>query len=288
MTKNFKYLLEYFLLAFLFIVFRIMPISLASATGGLIGRVIGPKLAASRKAYRNISLALPEKNEEQKREIIRGMWENLGRVIAEYPHLKTIAEKYTTVEGLKHLQSFEDNACVFLGAHIANWELYGVNSLIHLKKPIILTYRAPNNPYVAKLLNAARTLNGKIEALPKAASSGRHIINALKNKKSIGILIDQKYNEGLNIPFFNHGAMTNPVFVELAQRFDTPLIFVRIIRHNKYHCKIIIEPPIKTENGQKEKLDKETVMRAANEILEKHINEFPEQWLWLHRRWPHS
>lgn len=285
--KKTRYLIEASLLYTLFFIFKILPPETASNLGGFIGRNIGTHLAASRKAKKNICLAFPDMSQKKQNAIIRGMWDNLGRVIAEYPHLKTISQEYTTVTGyeiIEHIAEYKLPA-VFIGAHIANWEINGVASLTHFKRPIELTYRKPNNPWTAELLHKARTLNGQIKAHPKSRDSGRQIIQTLKDGGALGILIDQKYNEGIKVNFFDTPAMTNPIFVQLCQKYKCPLIPIRTVRDKSCHFTLTAYPPLALFDENGAPLPVEDVIKQAHDILEIWIREKPEQWLWLHRRW---
>lgn len=293
--KKFRYILEAMLLTILFGLFRLMPPQTASAVGGWIGRNIGHRLAASRKARKNLELAFPNLSDAEKTIIIKGMWENLGRVIAEYPHLERISRDHTTVEGLEILDQVRhaNLPAVFIGGHIANWEILGAASLTQMKRPIELTYRPPNNPWTAKLLDRARTLNGRLTAHAKSRDGGRNILKTLKNGGLIGILIDQKYNEGVQVSFFDNPAMTNPIFVHLCQKYRCPLIPVRNIREKGCRFRIIIHPPLALFEADGTPLPVEDVIMQAHGILEDWIRDKPEQWIWLHRRWknpaaPHS
>ncbi|MGH1377715.1 MAG: lysophospholipid acyltransferase family protein [Alphaproteobacteria bacterium] len=287
--KKLRYLFEAIILNILFVFFKILPAHYASSIGGFIGRTIGPKLAASRKALRNIQQAMPETTETEQRKIVKGMWDNLGRVIAEYPHLERISKEYTEIINLDETstdnKSINSNASIFIGAHLANWEVNGAATLTQLKQPINLTYRAPNNPWVAKILDKSRTLNGRLTAYPKSMDSGRLIMKSIKNSESLGILIDQKYNEGLEVDFFNLPAMTNPIFVQLCQRFKCPLIPVRNERIKGCNFRLTTYPPIETISPDGTPRPVIDVINDTHKLLESWIKERPEQWMWLHRRW---
>ncbi len=287
--KKIRYALEALFLHLMFIIFKCMPARTASNFGGWIGSTISSKLTASKKAYKHILMAMPETSEAQANKIVHGMWENLGRVIAEYPHLETISKRYTTFENEKRLLSLlesKDKPVIFIGGHLSNWEINSIALLTHHGKSVDATYRAPNNPWVAKLLNRARTLNNRLKAYPKSAESGRKIMQALKEGHALGILIDQKYNEGIEIPFFNIPAMTNPIAIMLCQRYHCPLVPVKNIR-GKDGCsfRIITYPPLELFHPDGNPRPVEDVLKEAHALLEGWIKENPEQWLWLHNRW---
>lgn len=285
--KNVRYALEASLLTLLFLLFKILPVATASNFGGFIGRLIGPRLAASRKALRNIQAALPDLSPQEHKQAITDMWDNLGRVIAEYPHLEHIGRKRSVLIGDDILQDLimQEQPAVFFGAHQSNWEVNG--ALLHQQynQPVDITYRAPNNPWSAKMLRKARTLNGKLGVIAKSRTAGKALIQALKAKRHIGVLLDQKYNEGIALPFFGIDAMTNPAFVSLCQKYNCPLIPVRNTRLDGAHFSLQLYEPLPLFNEDGSARSQEEVMRDANALMEKWIRDQPGQWLWLHRRW---
>ena len=287
--KKIRYFFEALFLYLVFAIFKCLPAKTASDIGGWIGRMIGPKLAASRKARKHILMALPEVDNERAGEIVRGMWENLGRVIAEYPHLETISRDHTSFENEKQILTLlekKNQPVIFIGAHLSNWEINPIALLTHYNRSVDVTYRAPNNPWVAQLLDHARTLGNRVNAYPKSIASGRKIMQALKDGHALGILIDQKYNEGVDVPFFDMPAMTNPVSVLLCQRYHCPLVPVKNIR-GKDGCsfRIITYPPLDLFDADGAPRPVEDVLKEAHVLLETWIKEYPEQWLWLHHRW---
>jgi len=283
MITKIRYLLEAALLHALFFIFKLMPPERASNVGGWIGRTLGTRLAASRKAVRNLKRAMPDLDEDSQTRIISEMWDNLGRLIAEYSHLETISRDYTTIEGAEHLKPYiaGEKSAVFIGAHLANFEVPALCAYLQHDLAIDSTYRAPNNPYSHDILSSIRNLNGKLKAYPKSKTGGRSLMKAVKAGRNIGILIDQKYNEGVSVPFFGHDAMTNPVFVQLAQKYGCDIVPIRIIRDESCHFRFILGEPMAFKKDE----TVETLIKRAHILLEEWITEKPGQWLWLHRRW---
>ncbi|NCO02947.1 MAG: lipid A biosynthesis acyltransferase [Alphaproteobacteria bacterium] len=275
--KNARYTLEALFILILFGLFKVMPASWASAIGGFFGRAIGPHLAASRKALRNIQNALPEENHQ---DILIGMWDNLGRTFAEYPHLKTLAKNHTQLVGVEHLQASKDSASIIFAAHLGNWEICPLAAALQENYITHSIYRAPNNPLADKLLMKCRNLGGLLQPIPKSKSGTRQIVKRLSNKEHLGFLIDQKYNEGVPVDFFHAPAMTSPAYIQLAQKFDCPLIPAQIERVKGASFKVTIHPPLRTKGVSEAELFAQT-----HHLLEDWIKQRPAQWLWLHRRW---
>ncbi len=285
--QSIRYFIEAVLLYALYGFFKILPVESASNLGGWLGRVIGPLLGASGKAERHLSLAMPDLSQDQKKTIIVQMWDNLGRVIAEYPHLRHIAGKRTTIESDIDLNIYKgsDKGIVFVAAHIGNWEIGCIAPYLQTGLEIDSTYRAPNNPWVADFLLRLRTLNGVLKSYPKSRQGGMSLIKAMKQKRNIVILIDQKYNEGIAVPFFGQDAMTNPIFVQLGQKYGLDVIPVHILRTGSARFCLRIEEPLRLEDDDGRARSEYDVIKDAHAVLEGWIREQPGQWLWLHRRW---
>ena len=290
MIKNITYFFEGMALHLVFFIFRMLPLDTASNFGGWLGKTIGPKMGVTRHALKNLTIAMPDLNQDERLNITRDMWENLGRIIAEYPHLENIGKNRTEIHGKNVMDNLEkaSGPAMFFSGHLSNWEICGPTTLTQLDKYIDTTYRAPNNPWADTLLGKARTLNHKLNAYPKSKNGGRQIMTALKQNRYVGILIDQKYNEGISIPFFGQPAMTNPVFVKLCQKFKCPLIPVQGQRLNGANFSLTFHEPIELFTKDGSPIPVEEVMINANHILEGWIKDNPSQWLWLHKRWDYQ
>ena len=278
--KQFRYYIEHLFLLFLHGLCKILPWEIGSGFFGKIAGFLGPKMAMNRKAVRHIRAAL-QCDEATAQTIAKGHWNNLGRVIAEYPKLKTIATHHVRFQGLEHIERLRDDGQggVSFGAHLGNWEVIPHALIHHADFSMHPVYRAPNNPYVDKRLHEYRSPDGRLIPYPKSRKGMVGMVKALKNKDHLGLLIDQKYNEGMSFPFFGMQARTGTAFIELAQKYKCPLVPIRCIREKDGFC-IEVSPPIST-------LDRsvEEVLGDAHALLEKWIYEHPDQWLWLHRRW---
>lgn len=280
--KRVRYLIEAALVRSLIFGFGLMPVEMASATGGTIARFIGPKLSASRKAKRHVMNSLHVEPQEAER-IIQGMWENLGRVFAEYPHLPTIYQHHVEVVGEDIAQDLAQTygPILFFSGHLANWEV-GAPSLRRFNIDVDLIYRPPNNPFVENILQKCRSMQGALKTYPKSSAGMRLVMGALKNDRRIGILIDQKYNQGVEARFFGQPAMTSPAFIQLAQKFNCPLIPVQVERIKGPNFRVTIHPSLDVSKPV------DALIEDAHRLLEEWITARPEQWLWIHRRWKSS
>ncbi len=280
-------------LAFLiFALVRLMPLSFASALGGWLGQTIGPHLGITKKARNNLERAFPEKTTDEINYIIRRMWNNFGRVAFEFPllHRMRFGEVGTPgvnveVEGYAHTDQLrdDDQPGIFLSAHLGNWELAG-RSIILRGIPLHLIYRLPNNPMTVKLLMNRNPGDG--EMIPKGARGAKRAIGLLKSGEHLGIMADQKMNNGIAVPFFGRDAMTAPAMAQFGLRFKCPIVPVRVERLEGVKFKITHYPPMRVKDTGNKQADIHAFMVEVNELLESWIRERPEQWLWLHKRWP--
>ena len=287
---SWQHRLEAFGARALFALFRALPVDAASALGGWLGRTIGPRLGASKRAVINLRRAMPELDEARIAEIVRGMWENLGRVVAEYPHLDKfrVYEKGGRVEAL-NTESVDPllaagKKLIFISAHFGNWE---VASLAATQKGLDVAqiYRAANNPFVDALILESRSIVGS-ELIPKGSVAARRSIEALRQGRHLALLVDQKMNDGIPVPFFGRDAMTAPAVAQLALRFDAAIVPARVERTNGANFRLTVFPPVELPQTGDRHADTRETMRRVNAILESWIRERPEQWFWLHRRWP--
>jgi Kdo2-lipid IVA lauroyltransferase/acyltransferase len=274
----------------MFGLFRALPLDAASALGGWLGRSIGRQLSVTRRARRNLRRALPEIGEAEATRIIAGMWDNLGRVIAEYPHLgkfRVYAEDgRIEMRGAEHIraQSAPGKRAIFFSAHFGNWEVSSL-PIIQAGLDAVEMYRAPNNPLVDQLINAARVAAGR-ELAAKGSGGARSMLAAMKAGRHIALLVDQKMNNGIAVPFFGRDAMTGPALATFALRFDCAVVPICVERAGGARFRITAEPPLEVPRSGDATADTLALMTAVNQVLERWIRERPDLWFWVHRRWP--
>jgi KDO2-lipid IV(A) lauroyltransferase len=273
----------------IFHLFRLLPVDQASAFGGWVGRVIGYRLPVSDQARKNLERALPELDESARERVIFGMWDNLGRTAAEFPHLDDLrfgpGERVEIIGG-DHLveASRSPRGSLFFSGHLGNWELNG-HAAAAAGITLHLVYRAPDNPRLRWLYERGRAKTG-VSLIPKGAQGARQALMLLRKGEHLGLLVDQKMNDGIAVPFFGRDAMTAPALADLALKFDAPIIPARVVRLNGARFRLIVEPALVIRNTGDRHTDVLAIMSEVNAKLERWIREHPEQWLWVHRRWP--
>lgn len=294
MKKIFKYMLYTFeALCFLFITFTafLLPFSWGSAMGAFLIGSLGPLLSKKTQiARRNFQLAGLNLTKEQQDQILKKMWQNLGRTFLEYIHLpsqKPFGKKSPyTIEGIHHLDLLinDGKPGLLFSAHYGNWE---VGTYIAQKRGLKTAQitRFLNNPLTRFLVNKC---HGRLarKIVPKGPQGAKEIMKELKSGHHVSMLADQKMNDGQPIPFFGREAMTAPAFSRMALKFDCPILPFQVIRTKGVKCKVIYHPPLtmpKTGTDQEKML---SLLKQMNNHIETWVREHPEQWFWVHRRWP--
>jgi KDO2-lipid IV(A) lauroyltransferase len=275
--------------ALFFALMRALPIDAASGLGGWLARHIGPRLGISNRARRNLAAALPELSAAEIERVVTGMWDNLGRVAAEYPHLPAIrvfpADGRVETAGIEHLDRAiaAGRPVIIFGGHLGNWE---VAALAAGQKGIDVAqiYRAANNKLVDRMI--ARFRGAGSEFIPKGAVASRRALAALRRGAHLTLLVDQKLNDGIPVPFFGRPAMTAPALALLALHFDCAVLPARVERLKGAHFRLTLHPPLPLPSTGERSAEVAAVMAAVNQTLEAWIRQRPEQWFWLHQRWP--
>ncbi len=272
--------------------FGALRLDRASALGGWIGRTLGPHLPVHRTAERNLARAMPELDEAARRAILTRMWDNLGRVLAEYPHLGEFVISGAPRPGLidivggEHIETIRDSGRpgIFFSAHYGNWELMSL-AATQYGLPLVHVYRAANNPLTEEILQRLRKPVGG-RHIPKGMQAARELLKALRQNEALGMLVDQKLATGIPVPFFGRDAMTAPAIAELALKAECPVIPAHVVRLGGGRFRIVVEAPIYLENTGDRERDVRAAMAMINARIEDWIRARPDHWFWVHRRWP--
>ncbi len=267
----------------------LLPLDWASATGGILARTIGPRLGISKRARLNLGRALPGLTEAEIARTLAGMWDNLGRVAAEYPHLRKIRVfapgGRVETHGVEHIDRAvaAGRRMIIFSGHLANWEI-AMLAAVQYGISVAQIYRAANNPLVDRMINRFRGTG--VELIPKGTIAARRAISALRRGAHLTMLADQKMNDGIPVPFFGQTAMTAAALAVLALRFDCDVLPARVERLAGARFRLTVVPPLPLPRSGDHHADVAALMTRVNQILEGWIRDRPEQWFWLHRRWP--
>ncbi len=262
---------------------------------GRVARTIGPLWGEQKIGRANLAAAFPEKSAAEIDAILAGVWDNLGRVGAEFAHIDHIWQhdplhpensrieiEPRSRELFEQLRLDGKPALIF-AAHLGNWELPAVAAAEHGLDAAVL-YRPPNIPSADRIIRDMRAAKmGTMIAAGRDAPL--RLAEALQNGQHVAMLVDQYFTFGVDVTFFGRKARTNPLLARLLRQIECPIHGVRMIRlpGNRFRAELSEEvKPVRDAAGQ---IDVQGTMQAVTSVLEGWIREYPEQWLWLHRRW---
>jgi len=265
----------------------------ASNLGGAIMRLVGPMLPSHQVVVENLRRALPERAADHRR-IGREAWENLGRVLGELVHLPRILLPTESGAGLEVVNRDIIDAAllpappaIFFSAHIGNWEIL-IPQGVRMGGVLAGIYRAPQRPGVDGLLTRARHLAGGKEfpLFPKGNKGGRDAFAFMRKGGKLAILMDQKLNEGIEVPFFGRPAMTATAAAKFALNFRCPVVPVHTERIGPARYRLVANPALELPSTGDAAQDVMTLTANMTEVIEGWIRARPGEWLWMHRRWP--
>ena len=268
-------------------------------TANLFGRIaglIGPALREQRIGRANLTAAFPEKFPEEIEKILAGVWDNLGRIGAEFAHIDKIwdyNEAAPNPQGrieisprthyLFHHLRLDGKPALIFTSHLANWELPALAAVAHGLDAAIL-YRRPNSAAADRAIRETReTMMGTL--IPAGRDAPFRLADALQKGQHVAMLVDQYLTGGVEVTFFGRKTRANPMLARLLRQIECPVHGVRIVRlpGNRFRAELTEEiPPVRDANG---KIDVQGTTQKITSVVEDWVREHPEQWLWLHRRW---
>ena len=284
--KYIKYFFQFILIKLFFLIFKLIGYKNASNLGGLIGSNIGSIFKSKKIIKNNLKNYLQDTDDLIIKNIVNKMWENYGRIFAEYMFIKDFRssklEENLKINGIEYLYEIKKNKkpVIFVSGHFNNFELM---AMIIEKNQINLSaiYRPLNNIFLNIVMEKIRKKYICKNQIPKGTSGTRSLLKAFNEGSSIAIMIDQRVSEGKKISFFNKISLTTTIPAQLIKRFNCEVVPVHIQRDQKYYFTIKFTEPLKFEDTNN--LDEITL--KLNLWLEKMILKNPTQWIWTHNRW---
>lgn len=274
---------------------RLIPLDRLTGIASDATRTVGPYLREHRIGRANLTAAFPEKSPEEIDKILMGVWDNLGRVGAEFVHLDKVWQvdldnpmqgrvefSPKDIERFEKLRDDGKGALVFT-AHLANWELpalagpqYGMESAV--------LFRRPNVAAVDRAITEIRGVNMG-EMIATSRDAPRQLVEAVEAGKHVGMLVDQYFDRGVEVTFFGRKTRANQLLARIRRYVDCPIHGVRIIRLPGGRFRAELTDEVAPERDASGEIDIQATTQKIMSIVEGWVREHPEQWLWLHRRW---
>ena len=281
---------------FVYLVFkllRLIPMESAARIFERFARWLGPKLKRHQVAMDNLALAFPEKSTEERERIASDSWAQIARTLLEYGYLDVIfdleeeskdSERIEIINGDQFLKLRDDGlpAILFTG-HMGNFELLPMVAA-KFGLEIQSLFRQPNNKHAASRVADARKELGK-NLIASREGASFQLMSALDRGDHVGLLVDQKFRRGIMVPFFGHDAPSNPLLAKLARRYDCPVHGARTVRLPNGRFRLEITEELVLPRTQDGDIDIKGTTALVNSVVEGWVREYPEQWLWIHRRW---
>jgi Kdo2-lipid IVA lauroyltransferase/acyltransferase len=268
---------------------------MADLAGGVMRR-LGPRLKEHKLGRANLAAAFPEKSPAEIEAILDGVWDNLGRVAAEFAHIDRlrmfepdpqdegdILYSIPVYDRFRHLRDDGKPALVF-ASHLANWELPALVASRYRLETTVL-YRRPNIGAISDAIIELR--KGSMgDLVPTGLDAPMQLVRVLEAGGHVAMLVDQHYVNGVDVTFFGRRCKANPFIARLARHVECPIHGTRIIRlPDKHRFRVDLTEAIEPARDASGKVDVAGTMQVITSVVEGWIREHPEQWLWVHRRW---
>ena len=284
--KSIKYFFQFLLVLLSFIFFKLLGAYLSSKICGKVFEKIGPFFRSKKVIESNIKRAIPSISSEELKKITCMMWNNYGRIFAEYIFIKNFRfgklNSKIEIVGKEILEDLKksNKQVVFISGHLSNFELMAM-CLDKSGIELCAIYRPLNNIFLNKVLVRIRKKYICKNQIKKGIGGLKNLINLKKKNFSTALMIDQRVTEGILSNFFNEKALTTTIPAQLIKKFNIPIVTFYIERIKDINFKIVVNRPIEFSKDS----SIQTITDELNRILEVMILKNPDQWIWSHNRW---
>ena len=281
-----KYFFQFLIVIFVFFIFRLLSLKISSFIGGKIFQFIGPFFRSKKIIHLNIKRAFPDLEQKEINKITSNMWNNYGRVFAEYMFIKKFRNNQLNnniiIEGKEILNDLKEKniKAIFISGHFSNFELMAMQiEKIGIK--IATIYRPLNNIFLNFIMENIRTKHICKKQIKKGIGGLKDLLKLNKEGYSTALMIDQRVSQGSKLDFFNEKAFTTTIPAQLVKKFNIPVVPIFIERFDGIKFKMKVQKPIYFKDNSS--IDDITL--RLNKILERMILDSPDHWIWSHNRW---
>ena len=284
--KSVKYFIQFLIISTLFLFFKILGLRYASYISGKIVSLIGPFFRSKNLIESNILKALPNLRRNEIKNISKKMWNNYGRILAEYVFIKDFrSNKFKSnieIKGQEILDIIkkENEPVIFISGHFNNFELMAME----IEKSgidLAVIYRPLNNKFLNLIMERIRKKYICKNQIKKGIAGTKQLLSSFKKKTSLALMIDQRVSEGIKSNFFSHEAFTTTIPAQFVKKFKCKVVPIYIERVKGTNFRLTIHNPLEYSNNQ----SIESITQDLNHLLEGFVLKNPSQWIWSHNRW---
>ena len=281
-----KYFVQFILIVLFFLIFKILGLKLASFISGKFFQLIGPIFRSKKLIHSNIKKAFPKIDEKDLKKITKSMWNNYGRVFAEYMFMKNFRndklQNNIEIVGKEILEDIKNSnqKAVFISGHFSNFELMAMQ-IEKAGIKLAAIYRPLNNMFLNLVMEKIRKRYICKTQIKKGIGGLKQLLKFSNEGYSTALMIDQRVSQGIRSNFFDQRAFTTTIPAQLVKKFDIPVVPIFIERYENLQFKMRVFKPI---NFSKEE-SIENITEKLNKILETMIINNPNNWIWTHNRW---
>ena len=284
--KSIKYFIQFLIVVIFFIIFKTIGLKYSSYISSKIISLIGPFFRSRNLIKLNIQKAYPNLNHYEIKKITKEMWENYGKIIAEYIFIKEFRtsklQNNIVIQGQEILNQIkkDNESVIFVSGHFNNFELMAM----HIEKSginLAAVYRPLNNKFLNFIIEKIRKKYICKNQIKKGVSGTRQLLSFFKDKTSIALMIDQRVSQGIKSNFFKHEALTTTIPAQFVKKFKCKVVPIYIERTKDSNFKLTINEPLEYSTDD----TVNSITLDLNNVLEKLILKNPAQWIWSHNRW---
>ena len=282
-----KYFFQFLFIFILFLIFKLLGLKYSSILSSKIFKTLGPFFRSNDISHSNLSKAFPHLDNNERKKIINKMWENYGKIFAEYIFLKDFRlsknfSKRIIIENENEINLIKEEAkpVIFISGHFNNFELMAM----YIEKSgidLAAIYRPLNNKFLNPIMENIRKNYICKKQIKKGIAGTKDLLKYFKNGNSVALMIDQRVSEGIHSEFFNQKALTTTIPAQFVKKFNAKIVPVYIERIGESRFKIKFYKSIKFSSND----TLESITLSLNILLEEMIKKNPEQWIWSHNRW---
>ena len=284
--KYVKYFFQFLIIILSFCIFKILGPNLSSNLSGKIFQKIGPFFRSKEIIHSNIKKAFPNIEKENLDKMINLMWNNYGRVFAEYVFIKDFRfgklSSNIKIKGQNILDQIKrsNQKVIFVSGHLGNFELMAMCLDIN-NINLSAIYRPLNNIFLNQIMEGIRKKYICKNQIKKGIGGMKKLISLKKKNFSTALMIDQRVSEGILSKFFDEKALTTTIPAQLIRKFNIPVVPIYIERIKEINFEITIDKPIYFSKNDSNQM----ITDRLNKVIESMILKKPEQWIWTHNRW---